>query len=117
MWAAKTCTATRPPGVRVCLDGQVSAGQPAVFELFATDPDSSIRDDCGSPVAAFGDEEAGPVVCTIGCFSSPEAGPDELRRSFEHVYADSGSYRATFSLIGCAPEYRVELTFPLTVAG
>lgn len=103
------------PGVRVCLDGQVTAGEVAVFELMATDPDSDIRDDCGSPVVVFGDEENGPFVCYIGCIQSPGTGPGELRRSFEHVYAEPGSYRATFSLVGCGPEYLVELTFPLTV--
>lgn len=104
------------PGVRVCLDGQVTAGEVAVFELMATDPDSDIRDDCGSPVVAFGDEKEGPAVCLIGCIQSPGTDPGELRRSFEHVYARPGSYRATFSLVGCEPEYLVELTFPLTVA-
>lgn len=101
------------PGVKLCLDGGPAAGEEAVFELVATDPDSDIRNDCASPFVAFGDGEP-RAVCQIGC-TSREEGADELRRTFEHVYTEPGFYRVTVSLEGCRPDYRVTLAFPLTV--
>lgn len=110
--------AAQPPTLEVCADGPARAGETVVFELTATDPDSAIRDDCGSPVIEFGDEgDQGVAVCDIGCISLPP-GPGELRRIVEHVYAQPGNYEATFSLTGCEPDYATEarVSLPVTVA-
>ncbi|MGI8759511.1 MAG: hypothetical protein ACR2K0_09425, partial [Acidimicrobiales bacterium] len=109
--------AAQPPKLEVCV-GEARAGETVVFELTATDPDSAIRDDCGSPVIEFGDEgDQGVAICDIGCVSLAP-GPGELRRSVEHVYAQPGNYEATFSLTGCEPDYATEasVSLPVTVA-
>lgn len=110
---AENAPGDQVPGVKLCLDGRPAVGEEAVFELVATDADSDIRNDCASPFVAFGDGEP-RAVCLIGCTSRGE-GADELRRTFEHVYAEPGFYRVTVSLEGCRPDYRVTLAFPLTV--
>ncbi len=90
------------------------AGQPVAFELVATDPDSGVRDDCGSPVVAFGDEDGGVAVCEVACLSLP-AGPGRLRRSFDHVYAESGTYAATSTLVGCGSDAAADVSVDLPV--
>lgn len=109
--------ADQPPTLEVCVDGPARAGETVVFTLTARDPDSAIRDDCGSPIVQFGDEgDRGVAVCDIGC-ASLAPGPGELRRSFEHVYAQPGTYEATFTLVGCGPDYSTDasVTLPVTV--
>lgn len=100
--SASVAGSNQPPELEVCQAGPARAGEVVVFELVASDPDSGIRDDCGSPVVAFGDED-GVGVCDIGCVSLAP-GPGELRRTYEHVYAKPGTYTATFTLAGCGPD-------------
>lgn len=90
------------PSLEVCQTGPARAGEPVAFELVASDAGSGIRDDCGSPVVVFGDEGE-TAVCGIGCLSLAD-GPGRLRKTFTHVYAEPGTYRASFSLFGCGPE-------------
>jgi len=99
--------ANQPPLIEVCQEGDAVAGEPVIFRVMAKDSDSGIRDDCGSPVATFGDED-GTAVCDIGCDSSGP-GPGELSRTFEHVYEQPGTYTATFSLRGCGDQNYEEL--------
>ena len=106
--------AGQPPALEVCQVGPARAGQAVTFELKATDADSGLRDDCGSPVASFGDEGGGVAVCDIGCVSLPP-GPGQLHRSFEHVYAEPGTYTATFTLVGCGPDSHPDLAVQLSV--
>ena len=112
--AAGDAAAGQPPSLEVCQVGPARAGQVVTFELKATDADSGLRDDCGSPVVAFGDEGGGVAVCDIGCVSLPP-GPGELHRSFEHVYAEPGTYTATFTLVGCGPGSHPDLAVQLSV--
>lgn len=107
--------ADQPPELSVCQVSPARAGEPIVFELTASDPDSGIRDDCGSPVVAFGDEADGVAVCDIGCVSLPP-GPGELQRTYEHVYAEAGTFTATFTLSGCGPEGHAPWSVSLPVA-
>ncbi len=112
--AAGVPGAGQPHQLEVCQVGVARAGQPVAFELVATDPDSGVRDDCGSPVVAFGDEDGGVAVCEVACLSLP-AGPGRLRRSFDHVYAEFGTYTATFTLIGCGSDAAADVSVDLPV--
>ena len=107
---------SQPPTLEVCQVGAARVGEVVTFELKATDADSAIRDDCGSPVVAFGDEPGGVAVCDIGCVSLAP-GPGELHRSFEHVYAEPGTYTTTFTLVGCGPDDpSISASLPISVS-
>lgn len=106
--------ADQPPQVEVCQVRPARAGEPVTFELKASDADSGIRDDCGSPKATYGDASE-TAICLIGCESLPP-GPDQLHRRFEHVYAEPGTYGATFTLVGCGPDDPItSVSLPVTV--
>lgn len=66
------------------------------------------------PVVTFGDEDGGAAVCEVACLSLPP-GPGRLRRSFDHVYAEFGTYTATFTLIGCGSDAAADVSVDLPV--
>jgi hypothetical protein len=85
--------------VQVCAATTAKAGEAVHFQLTAK---GRIRDDCGSPVPDYGDGE-GVAVCMIACETYP-AEPQGLDRTFDHTYAKVGSYKATFTLMGCGSD-------------
>lgn len=83
----------------VCSPDTAKAGVPVTFTVTAK---GNVRDDCGSPVPDWGDGSQDPI-CAIGCASLPTE-PREVSRSFEHIYAEPGTYTATFHFKGCGTD-------------
>ena len=95
------CNSTEADGVyvQVCGPTTARAGDAVQFQLIAK---GRIRDDCGSPVPDYGDGD-GVATCMIACESYPTE-PRAIDRTYEHAYAKPGSYKASFTLMGCGSD-------------
>ena len=90
---------------QVCQEGPSFADQPTTLHLVASDGNARVRDDCGSPVFAWGDEDT--VVCAIGCEPSQVPnGPSSIDITRDHTYEAPGTYTVTVTVesnCGAAP--------------
>lgn len=85
-----SASAVNELSVEVCVDGPVPVGEPVLVTITGVDPNAPVRQDCGSPIVVWGDDD-GTAVCEIGCVSGGE-GPGEAKTTFEHVYDEPGDY-------------------------
>ena len=75
----------------MCAASGTAGAAPVVVTVQGKDADARVRDDCGSPVVSWGDGEP-TAVCDIGVACAADEPAVALDASFEHIYAEAGTY-------------------------